>query len=61
MFTRPIFDIRQGLRATLERLEQTSDSVEDAQAMDELKRILLNRIAELDAIEQAPVETATSR
>lgn len=45
------FDMRQVLRATLQGLEQTLHSAEHAQAMDELKRILLNRIAELDAAE----------
>jgi hypothetical protein len=44
-------DVRQGLRVTLQRLEQTMGVVEDAQAMAELKRIVLLRIAEIDAAE----------
>jgi len=44
-------DIREGLRVTLQRLEQTIGLVDDAQAMAELKRIVLIRIAELDAAE----------
>src|ERR1700686_3074656 len=33
---RPISDVRQGLRVTLQRLEQSLDSVEDAEALAEL-------------------------
>ena len=56
-------DIRQGLLATLLKLEQSMHSMEDANSLAELKRIILLRVAELDAaeaLEQAAVETAST-
>ena len=38
------------LRVTLQKLEQTADSVSDGRDVAELKQILLNRIAELETI-----------
>jgi hypothetical protein len=38
------------LRVTLQKLEQTADSVSDGQDVAELKQILLNRIAELETL-----------
>ena len=49
------------LRAMLQKLEQSLDPAEDAEALAELKRIILRRISELDAaegLEQGVVETA---
>ncbi len=43
--------VREGLRVTLERLEQIPGLIEDAEAMAELKRLILLRISELDATE----------
>lgn len=60
MSIRPSVDIRRGLRVTLHRLEQRLDSVEHAEALAELKRIVLHRIAELDAaeaLEQIAIES----
>ena len=63
MSIRPSIDIRRGLRVTLHRLEQSLDSVEDAEALAELKRIVQLRIAELDAeaLEQVAIESPTTR
>ena len=47
------------LRVTLQKLEQTADSVSDGRDVAELKQILLNRIAELEtlnALQPAPTE-----
>ena len=38
------------LRVTLQKLEQTADSVSDGRDVAELKQILLNRIAELETL-----------
>jgi hypothetical protein len=45
------YDARQGLRVILQRLEEAVDVAQDAEATAELKRIVLHRIAELDAAE----------
>ena len=61
MSIRPINEVRLELRAMLQKLEQSLDPAVDAEAMAELKRIMLHRIAELDAAEvreTAVVETA---
>jgi hypothetical protein len=53
----------ESLRVTLQKLEQTTDSPSNGQDIAELKQILLNRIAELEAlsaIEPAAVESAPS-
>ena len=52
---RPTYAVRQGLRVTLLRLEQSLDSVEDAEALAELKRI-----AELDAAEDRETAAAAN-
>lgn len=59
---RPINEVRQGLRVTLQGLEQKSGLVQDTEAMAELKRIVIRRIAELDAAEaeeQVAIENPT--
>ena len=43
-------DTLRSLRITLQKLEQNFDDDKDASAMVELKRILLNRIAELELV-----------
>ena len=40
----------ESLRVTLQKLEQTTDSPSNGQDIAELKQILLNRIAELEAL-----------
>lgn len=40
----------ESLRLTLQKLEQTTDSPANGQDVAELKQILLNRIAELEAL-----------
>jgi hypothetical protein len=51
----------ESLRVTLQKLEQTTDSPSNGQDIAELKQILLNRIAELEALSAmgpAEVESA---
>lgn len=44
-------DTVESLRLTLQRLEQFTDPAQDLEARTELKRILLLRIADLEALE----------
>jgi len=63
MAIRPSYDLLEALRLTLQKLEQGVHAVEDARVMAELKRMLVLRIAELEAqssIEMASIETAES-
>jgi hypothetical protein len=58
---RPSNDVLESLRVTLQKLEHGLDPIHDAPAMAELKRMVLLRIAELeavDALQHAVVETA---
>jgi hypothetical protein len=53
----------ESLRVTLQKLEQTSYAASDTQDIAELKQILLNRIAELEALsamEPTEIESAPS-
>ena len=50
MDPRPPTDILRSLRITLQKLEQNHHADEEASAMAELRRILLNRIAELEVL-----------
>jgi hypothetical protein len=50
MTARPSKETLESLRVTLQRLEQTIDPSADAQSLADLKRILLGRIAELEAL-----------
>ena len=56
---RPTRDTLEALRLTLERVEQSTDPSADAEEIAELKRILLARIANLEALNalgsQSPV------
>jgi hypothetical protein len=59
---RPTRDTIESLRLTLERVEQSIDPSADAQEIAELKRILLARIADLEAVTaleaQSPMSSA---
>lgn len=60
MVIRPSNNVLESLRVTLQKLEHGLDPIHDAPAMAELKRMLLLRIAELeavDALQHAVVET----
>ena len=48
---RPAQETLDSLRLTLLKVEQSAEPDKDTEAMAELKRILLHRIAELEAIE----------
>ncbi len=50
MTARPTQETLESLRVTLQKLEQTTDLASDGHDVIELKRILLNRIAELEAL-----------
>jgi hypothetical protein len=50
MGSRPTENTIEALRLTIQQIEQTTDPSVDAQSVAELKRILLNRIAELEAV-----------
>jgi hypothetical protein len=61
MITRPSFETIESLRRTLQKLQETSDTVEGVASMADLKRILLNRIAEIEvtmALAPAAAEAA---
>ena len=45
---RPTPESLESLRLTLQKLEQTGDTGKDNASMSELKRIVLNRIADLE-------------
>jgi hypothetical protein len=51
MNPRPARETLDSLRVTLQRLEQTIDPSPDGHDVAELKQILLNRIAELEALQ----------
>jgi hypothetical protein len=51
MTVRPTRETLESLRITLQKMEQFTDSESDANDVTELKRLLLNRIAELETLE----------
>jgi hypothetical protein len=54
---RPTAETKESLRITLEKVQECFDSPESDPAMVELKHIILQRIADLDAMEaHAPAE-----
>jgi hypothetical protein len=63
---RPAHETLESLRLTLLKVEQSAEPEQDREALAELKRILLQRIAELEAVqaleiqalESAPAQTA---
>ena len=60
MLTRPSFDTLVNLRQTLMQLENQLDPSVDAVSIAELKRIVVQRIAELEAENAMEDETATA-
>jgi hypothetical protein len=57
---RPTSKTLRSLHATLQKLEQTDNSAETPQSISELKRVVLNRIADLEltqVLETADIET----
>ena len=50
MTGRPSREILESVRLTLQKLEQATDRTSDGHEIAELKQILLNRIAELEAL-----------
>ena len=55
---RPRRETIQSLRLTLQSLEQSTDPDADAQEIAELKRILLTRIADLEAVTALNAQSA---
>ena len=51
MTLRPLRDTIESLAAVLRKVEQSADPRQDAAAVNDLKRILRKRIAELEAAE----------
>lgn len=49
---RPSYRTIDSLRATLQEMELTPDPGQDQAAMEDLKRVLLNRIAELELVKK---------
>jgi hypothetical protein len=63
MNPRPLPNTLESLRTTLQKLEQTSNPDQDEASLNELKRVLVNRIADLE-LSQAlskPVGEAAER
>ena len=62
MVSRPTDDVLRLLRRTLQKLEHGLDPLHDAHVMAELKRMVLLRIAELEAVnalqQYADIETS---
>jgi hypothetical protein len=59
MNLRPARETLDSLRVTLQKLEQTADSSSNGHDVAELKQILLNRIAELEALHAMQPEDTT--
>lgn len=57
---RPTPETLESLRATLLKLEQTDDPPEAPKSISELKRILLNRIAELEILQALETSDAAT-
>src|SRR3954469_13588165 len=58
MSRRPSRETIESLRLTLDTLEQSSDTANDAEGAGELKRILLARIADLEMLDALHVQSA---
>ena len=56
-----LLDKIEFLRVTLQEVEQTIDAVRDSADLAELKRILLDRIAELEIAQARPAEPAVHK
>lgn len=62
--SRPTLETLESLRATLAKLEQTEAVPDDSKSISELKRVLLNRIADLELaqiLEKSPDVGATDK
>jgi hypothetical protein len=57
---RPAHETLESLRLTLLKIEQSAEPEQDAEALAELKRILLQRIAELEAIQALEIQPVES-
>jgi hypothetical protein len=60
MTARPARDTLDSLRVTLQKLEQETDPASNGQDAVELKQIMLNRIAELEALQALLPEEVVS-
>ena len=60
MSTRPSRETLESLRLTLQKLEQTADPTSDAQAVAELKRIIVKRIADLEMLDALDSQSSVS-
>lgn len=60
MAVRPARETLDSLRVTLQKLEQATDPASDGQDAVELKQIMLNRIAELEALQALVPEEVES-
>jgi len=60
MKARPAHETLESLRLTLLKVEQTAEPDQDREALADLKRILLQRIAELEAIQAIEVQAGES-
>jgi hypothetical protein len=61
MTLRSIPDTIESLRVILHEVEQTMDAVHDSADLAELKRILLDRIAELEIAQARTAEPAVNK
>ena len=61
MIPRSARETVDSLRITLQKLEQSSDTVSEGQDAAELKQILLNRIAELEALQALEPHAAATQ
>jgi hypothetical protein len=61
MKVRPAHETLESLRLTLLKVEQTAEPDQDIEALADLKRILLQRIAELEAVHAIEVQAIEVR
>jgi hypothetical protein len=57
---RPAHETLESLRLTLLKVEQSAEPEQDREALAELKRILLQRIAELEAVQALEIQALES-
>jgi len=60
MKVRPAHETLESLRVALLKVEQTAEPDHDREALADLKRILLQRIAELEAVQALEVQALES-
>ena len=61
MSRRPSRETIESLRLTLETLEQSTDTVTDAEGAGELKRILLARISDLEVLDALHAQSSLTK